>query len=121
MGRCPQFRDSAIYLSAATCPQVPGGQVSVDGGRKLCPPSTPIGLPHSCKPSGPRRWIAEFPAVQYDYGCRIAGLKLNLAILHLRRSFRLVRVAVLVDSEEDLLHTGGQFALLAETVSVGEV
>ena len=61
MGRCPQFRDSAIYLSAATCPQVPGGQVSVDGGRKRCPPSTPIGLSRPCKPSAPRRWIAELP------------------------------------------------------------
>lgn len=61
------------------------------------------------------------PPQYIDYSYRIAGLKLNLAILHLRRSFRLVRVAVIVDSEEDLLHSGGQFALLAETVSVGEV
>ena len=33
--------------------------VGVDGGRKLCPPSTLTGLLRVCKPYWLREWIAE--------------------------------------------------------------
>ena len=33
------------------------GHFNVDGGRKLCPPSTPIGLPRACKTYASFRWM----------------------------------------------------------------
>ena len=52
----PKFCNPSVRL---TCLQAYAGHAGVDGGRKWCPPSTPIGLSRPCKPSASRRWIAE--------------------------------------------------------------
>lgn len=57
--RLPFTICSALHLHATAAPHAVAGHIGDDGGRKMCPPSTPTGLPHPCKTYAPRRWIAE--------------------------------------------------------------
>ena len=81
---------SAIHLHATAASHAVAGHIGDDGGRKMCPPSTPTGLPRPCKTYARCRWIAEHIAHPLRADC-----KLTINIHTLSRSGQICNLPVL--------------------------
>ena len=81
---------SAIHLHATAASHAVAGHIGDDGGRKMCPPSTPTGLPRPCTTYATCRWIAEHIAHPLRADC-----KLTINIHTLSRSGQICNLPVL--------------------------